>query len=158
MCVLKVQRGNASHNLLLKYIFTGCFAPYANKINRKRSVPVRFVGLTAAVRADPSENDVIAGKFKAAGVADVFLQPRDIIHIDIENPAASDAADVTVIVTEMIEPVGSARDFHSADFTCFGEQLQIAVDRGTAYVRMGLDDLPVNLVRGSMALRLLTVS
>ena len=86
-------------------------------------------------------------------VFDVLLQTGDILHINIENPAAPLAPHMAVVVQEMVKAVSTSGYLHFAYLALLGKQIEIAIYGGAADVGVRFDYLTVYLVRCGMTMK-----
>ena len=84
-------------------------------------------------------------------VFDVLLQTGDILHINIENPAAPLAPHMAVVVQEMVKAVSTSGYLHFAYLALLGKQIEIAIYGGAADVGVRFDYLMVYLVNSGVA-------
>lgn len=108
--------------------------------------------LFLTLRTDAFEHEVVPAELKAVGVAYRFLQIVDVVHIDIEYPAALRAPDVVVVVTAVVEPVGRVWDLDLADLPALGKLIEVAIYSCFADVGVLADDRLVDLFGGGVTL------
>ena len=96
----------------------------------------------------------MAGKPKTAGVLNFPLQISDIIHIHIKNPGAFLAFHMIMLVPLVIKTIRSVRDRNFADFSRFGQTVQIPIHRRPADRGMLLHNRVINFIRGGMSFQL----
>ena len=65
------------------------------------------------------KDNVITGKVKSMGIPDPVLKASDKIHVHIKDVSAYGTFHMAVVSADMVETVGTPRDFKPADFTHF---------------------------------------
>ena len=65
------------------------------------------------------KDDVITGEVKSMGILDPFLKASDKIHVHIKDAPANFTFYMAVVVADMVETVGTPRNFKPADFPNF---------------------------------------
>ena len=93
------------------------------------------------------------GELKPTGIADPFLQARNIVHIHIKNPAAFRTLHMIMLIPPVIKAVWPAWSLNFADLSCFRQPVQIPIHCGFADGGVLFYDLVIDLVRGSVTLQ-----
>lgn len=84
------------------------------------------------LKADPFENQIMAGKFKSMSILDVLLQIIDKIHFYIEDFVALYAPRMIMSVAFVVKTVGSARYFYFVDLAYVRKEFQVSIYRSSA--------------------------
>ena len=106
--------------------------------------------MSSAVTADARETPGKTGDLPGAFLLCLGDEGFDIDILKIKDPVAASADKMTVVLRPRIKMIRSGKAGKLVDLPEFGQQIQVAVDRSQADIRISHPDILVYDVRSRM--------
>ena len=106
--------------------------------------------MSSTVAADARKTPGKTGDFPGAFLLCLGDERFDIDILKIKDPVAASADEMTVVLCPRVKMVRSGKAGKLVDLPEFGQQIQVAVDRSQADIRITHPDIFIDDVRGRM--------